>query len=233
MCCFFILVVDFHCNSPLTHGNKSWMQKFGLCSQQNWKMIKITHRWRSGRVLTANKKKKKPFQDKFSFSDHVTIFSRLLFFRLCLCDPRGGGLWGRIPDARCDQENPSQQEVPVFLSALPPLGFRARHAPGPAPVLGGWPGVHSADARLGRHHHADGRCWVSWLPVSGIYQKPVSLLSSHINMRRTRKCLQLIFWALQGTRQLQTYCGYMRTTVLHCLCTIYPSMWTKQFQSWS
>lgn len=162
-------------------------------------MIQTTHRWRSGRVLTAKKLKKTPLQDKFSCSDHVTTFSRLLFFRLCLCDPRGGGLWGRIPDAWCDQENPSQQEVPVFVSALPPLGFRARHAPGPAPVLGGWPGVHGADARLGRHHHADGGCWVSWLPVSGIYQKPVSLLSSHINMRRTRKCLQLTFWGLQGT----------------------------------
>lgn len=35
VCCFPKLMVDFHCNSPLTHRNKSCMQRFALYSQQN------------------------------------------------------------------------------------------------------------------------------------------------------------------------------------------------------
>lgn len=93
----------------------------------------------------------------------------LLLLRLRVCNSRGGGLRRRIPDPRCDQAKPSQQEVRLLFSALPALGLRAGHAPGPASVPRGRPGVHRADARLGRHRHGDGRRRVSQLPVSGIY----------------------------------------------------------------
>lgn len=90
------------------------------------------------------------------------------FLRLCVCNTGGGGLRGRIPDTRCGQDTSSQQEVPLLISALPALGLRAGHAPGPASILCGWPGVHGADTRLRWHHHSDG--WrVSQVPLSGIY----------------------------------------------------------------
>lgn len=90
------------------------------------------------------------------------------FLRLCVCNAGGGGLQRRIPDTRCGRDTSPQQEVPLLISALPVLSLRAGNAPGPASILCGWPGVHSADAWLGWHHHSDGR-WVSQVPLSGIY----------------------------------------------------------------
>lgn len=86
-----------YCNSPLTRGNKSWMQKFALYSQQNWKMIQITHRWRSGRVLTAKKNPKKLFKTSFH---SVTVWlpfpasfsSDYVFVTPVEVDPEGGFL---------------------------------------------------------------------------------------------------------------------------------------------
>lgn len=100
---------------------------------------------------------------------YLSVWCPLPLLRLCVRDPGGGGLRGSVPDARCDPARPPQQEVPVFFSALLDLGFRAGHAPGPAPVLCGRSRVHCADARLGRHRHVDGRWSVPHLPVSGIY----------------------------------------------------------------
>lgn len=92
-----------------------------------------------------------------------------LFLRLCVCSPGGGGLRGRIPDARRDQAKSSQQEVPVFFSSLPALSLWAGHAPGTAAVLCDWPRFHRADTWPGWHRHGDGWFRVSQLPVSGIY----------------------------------------------------------------
>lgn len=108
-----------------------------------------------------------------------------LIIRLRVCNPCGGGLSGSVPDPRCDRAKPSQQEVLVSFPALSPLRLWARHAPGPASVLRGWPWVHGADGQLGRHHHRTGRCRVSQLPLSGIHPEPVGLLGSHINLFRT------------------------------------------------
>lgn len=126
-----------------------------------------------------------------------------LLLRLRVCNPSGSGLWGGLPDPRCDQAKPSQQEVPLLHSALPALCLWAGHAPGPASVLCGRPRVHRADARLGWHRHGDGRCRVSALPVSGIYPKPVSVLGSHIDVLWTGECLPVTSWFLKHCKFLK------------------------------
>lgn len=113
------------------------------------------------------------------------------FFFQCLClhfhrlrhrDPGGGGLWRCLSDTWCEPEKPPQQEVSVFVFALPLLCLWAGLAPGPASVPCGRPRVHRTDSWLRRHLHGNGRCWISQLPVSGIYPQPVGILCSNIGV---------------------------------------------------
>lgn len=134
--------------------------------------------------------------------------------RLCVCNPGGGGRWGRIPDSWCDPARPSQQEVPLFVFALPALCLRARHAPWPASVLCGRPGVHCADSGLGWSRQGDRRCRVWQLPVSGIYPQPIGLLSSHIDLFRAGKCLSATSWFFWAPVGITSSCHVKKTLCL-------------------
>lgn len=111
--------------------------------------------------------------------------------RLCVCNPGGGELWWRLPVARCHRTKPSHSKVPLLLCALPSLGLWTGHAAGPASFLCCGSGLHCAVSWVGRHHHGDGWCRVSQLPVSGIYPEPVVLFCSPVHMLWTSKCLHL------------------------------------------
>lgn len=111
--------------------------------------------------------------------------------RLCVCNPGGGELWWRLPVARCHRTKPSHSTVPLLLCALPSLSLWTGHAAGPASFLCCGSGLHCAVSWLGGHHHGDGWCGVSQLPVSGIYPEPVILFCSSVHMLWTSKCLHL------------------------------------------
>lgn len=109
--------------------------------------------------------------------------------RLRVCNPGGGDLRRRVPVPRCRREEPSHPKVPLLLCALPALGLRTGHAAGPASFLRCGSGLHRAVSWLRGHHHGDGRCGVSQLPVSGIYPQRLVLLRSPVHVLGTSKCL--------------------------------------------
>lgn len=143
------------------------------------------------------------------FVEPIGLTCPCLSFRLCVCNTSGGGLRWCIPDARCDQEKPSQQEVPVSFLALSALCLWAGDAPGAASILCGWPGVHRADGQLRWLLNGDGRRRASPLPVSGICPQPVSLLGRHINMFWTGKWTPLSCGKISRNR---------KTPQFKCLC---------------